>query len=453
MNASKNKAILIIIMLAIFVLTWVAFVGVDLGDFQITGMLDSKASDKGIRLGLDLQGGVSITYVAEIPEGTSNEDKVAGMDSAVEILRRRLTANGLTEATLNKVGEHAIHVEIPGVENPDDIVAVLGTTAELTFRDADGNVLLQGNTVESATARYGSLGENKGSESYVELVFKEEFRSIFTDATKAAAALASEGKNYIAVYLDEEMVSNPFVDAKFASTGIEGDSCVVSFGGEGNQSSAAKEFAALVNSGRLPFKLTYDSDVNPEASMEIIGPQLGADALDTSLLAGLIGLILVALLMILYYRLPGLISVIALIGYVALVALIMTLFRVNLSLPGIAGCLLGIGMAVDANVIIFERMKEELRAGKTIKSAVNGGYKNALSSIIDSNITTLIAAVVLWWQGTGSIQGFAITLFISVMVSMFTALIVTRWLFNGLLGFNLKSLALFGVKERGASNA
>ncbi len=436
---SKSRGVLVAVILAIFLLSWLAIYGLELGDFTIYGAADRN----GIRQGLDLVGGSAITFEAEIPSGTSGEDQTAGMDAAVEMLRKRLDAAGYQNATISRTGEVRIHVEIPNETDPERAIQLLGSTAELTFRDSDGNILLHGSDVQSAVVKTGKLDQNSATQTYVELTFKPEAREAFKNATREAAG-KPDGNNFIALYLDENMVQAPEVGSEYASTGIDSDSCVVTFGRTENNL-AAKEFADLVNIGKLPFKLN-------QVELDQIGPSLGAQALDTSLLAALIGFILVALFMIVFYRLPGLLSVLALCGYASIVALIMANFHINLTLPGIAGVILGVGMAVDANVIIFERIKEELNSGKTVKSAINSGYSRALTAIIDSNITTIIAAVVLWWQGTGSVQSFAITLFISVLVSMFTAVLVSRWIFGAVMQFNIKNLWLFGVKERGNQN-
>ncbi len=419
-------------------LVLVAFTGADLGFVYI------PSAEQGVKLGLDLVGGSTILFEAEIPEGTSGQDVNDGMEGVVQTIRARLGGAGYTEANINRVGDRQVRVEIPNVRDPEAAVALVGTTGELSFRDADGNILLRGDSVQSATVEYGATGDStsavRTSDYHVVLTFKPDARAIFTEATKKAAARASEGKNYIAIFMDEDVQSTPYVDAKYASTGIDSDSCIVTLGANENQTQAeaAKQFADLINGGRLPFKLV-------QKQLSAVGAQLGAQSLSTSLLAGIIGLILVILFMIFMYRIPGALASIALIFYVGLVALILAIAGVNLSLPGIAGIILGIGMAVDANVIIFERMKEELRSGKTIRSSVTAGYARALTAIIDSNVTTLIAAGVLWWQGTGPIRGFAVTLFIGVVVSMFTVLVVTRILLNSILGLKVKSLKAFGV--------
>ncbi len=201
----------------------------------------------------DSLNGPLLAFQAEVPEGTSTQDRKDGFDASVDLLRQRLEAKGLSEASVLIDEDGVLKIRFPEGVELDELTDYLLATAELTFRDADGNVVLTGSAVESAMAKYGSLGSGGASQVYVELVFKEEFRSIFTDATKKAAALAAEGKNYIAIYLDEEMVSSPYVDAIYAATGITGDSCIVSFGSENDEALTARDFADLINIGRLPF--------------------------------------------------------------------------------------------------------------------------------------------------------------------------------------------------------
>lgn len=236
--------------------------------------------------------------------------------------------------------------------------------------------------------------------------------------------------NYIAIVLDNQVISSPRV-----SSTIDDDSCVI----EGNfTEDSARQLANLIGSGALPFSLK-------QVELRAVGPQLGANALSSSLKAALIGIVLVAIFMILVYKLPGFISVIALGFYIVIEAIVLGLLKVNLSLPGIAGIILSIGMAVDANVVIFERIKEEIRNGKTVKSAIDSGFKRAFTAILDSNVTTLIAAGVLFLFGSGTIVGFATTLGLGVIISMFTALTVTHFLLNRMVDFKIKNPKVYGV--------
>ena len=256
-----------------------------------------------------------------------------------------------------------------------------------------------------------------GSEHHVVLEFTSEGQKLFAQATAAAAARISEGKNFIDIELDGVNISHASVQET-----INNPTCTIS--GGFTQEDAIK-LAGLIDSGNLPVELE-------EIDLRHVGATLGSDALSSSLLAGAIGIALVMLFMILVYRLPGFVSALALVCYMAIFAILVIAFRVNLSLPGIAGIILTIGMAVDANVIIYERIKEELNDGKTVRSAVKNGFKGATSAIVDSNVTTIIAAVVLVVLGSGAVYGFGITLLIGTLVSMFTALVVTRVLLTTL---------------------
>ena len=248
-----------------------------------------------------------------------------------------------------------------------------------------------------------------------------------------AVAARTDGTNVMAIVMDDQVISAPSVSSK-----IDSDSCVIS--GSFTRDSAT-ELANLINAGQIPFSLK-------QVELRSVGPQLGADAMSSSLKAGMIGLILVMLFMIIMYRVPGVVSCFALCFYMVIEALLFSLIRVNLSLPGIAGIILSIGMAVDANVIIFERIKEEMAAGKTVKSAIDSGFKRAFTAILDSNITTLIACGVLFFLGTGTIVGFATTLGIGVIVSMFTALTITHFLLNRMVDFHIRNPKAYGLRER-----
>ena len=264
--------------------------------------------------------------------------------------------------------------------------------------------------------------------------FTSEGQKKFAEATGNIAA-RTDGTNIMAIVMDNQVISSPSVSSQ-----IDSDSCVIS--GSFTRDSAS-ELADLINAGQIPFSLK-------QVELRSVGPQLGADAMRTSLIAGAIGIVLVMLFMLIVYRIPGLVASIALCFYMVIEALIFSLVRVNLSLPGIAGIILSIGMAVDANVIIFERVKEELKNGKTVKSAIDSGFKRAFTAILDSNITTLIACAVLFFLGTGTIVGFATTLGIGVIVSMFTALTVTHFLLNRMVDFRIRNPKAYGLRDREA---
>lgn len=428
----KSIISFIAVLLVIVILCLTAAFGLNLGPVSIPSVLDEE---NGIRRGLDLVGGSSITFEAVLPDGYQSENLSSDMASVQAMMTKRLDALGYTEATVTLSGDKRIVIEIPAINDPEEAVKVLGATAQLTFEDADGNVILTGSDIVKAQAGYGQLSQTSlGSEHYVEVTFAEDAVEKWTEATKKAAN-AESGKNIISIRLDDSVLSEPGVGSEYAETGITGDTCVISGSFDAD---SAKLLAEQINIGQLPFTLN-------QVQMSAVGPQLGEKALSTSLIAGGIGVLLVMMFMILMYKLPGLVAAIALCFYIALEAVVLTLAHVNLSLPGIAGIILSIGMAVDANVIIFERIKEELKNGKTIRSSIDSGFSRAFTAIFDSNITTLIAAVVLYFFGSGTVVGFAMTLGIGVVISMFTALTVTHFLLNRLVDFKIRNPKLYGA--------
>ena len=406
-------------------------------------------TENGIRLGLDLVGGSRIVYEAQTPEGYNLADLPGDMQTAQAMIRQRLTSQGFTEATVALAGDNRISVEIPQITNPEEAVQTLGSTAQLLLMDMDGYTayaeayqadptvdaakfaLLTGTDVDGASAEYGQTSETSMQQHYVQLKFTSEGRTKFADATAAVSA-RTDGYNQILIVMDGQIISAPNVSER-----IDSETCVIT--GSFDQASA-QQLAGLIDAGQLPFNLK-------QVELRSVGPQLGADAMRTSLIAGAIGILLVCLFMLIVYRVPGLVACMALGFYIVIEMLVFSLVRVNLSLPGIAGIILSIGMAVDANVVIFERIKEELRAGKTVKSAIDSGFKRAFTAILDSNVTTLIAAAVLFFLGTGTIVGFATTLGIGVIISMFTALTVTHFLLNRMVDFRVRSPKAYGLND------
>lgn len=417
---------LILTLLCITLVVLVALFGIR--GTALSGVFEEDTISKG----LDLVGGSSITFKA-IPEEGTDVNMDEAVEKAINIMRKRLDGMNQNEATVSKVGTDSIRIEIPGVTNPEDAVKTLGSTAKLVFQDSDGNVVVEGKDVKSAQAIYGQLNQNSvGSEWYVSLEFNEAARASFADATERMAAKKADGTNYIAIKLDEETISRPSVEQR-----IDDTNCVIS--GSFDEA-GAKELATLISSGQLPVAFE-------EKELRSVGASLGSDALRSSLVAGLIGVILVMVYMILLYRLPGFVSCLALVAYTAIFGVVLAATKITLSLPGIAGIILTVGMAVDSNVVIYERIKEELRTGKTLRASVQSGFNRAFTAILDANVTTLIASVVLWNFGTGSVQGFAKTLFIGVVISLFTALVVTRVLLNAFVAFKV-SPKLFGAAKK-----
>ncbi|MBQ3427518.1 MAG: protein translocase subunit SecD [Clostridia bacterium] len=322
-------------------------------------------------------------------------------------------------------------------EQTDEAVALLSQVAKLTFRDADGNVVLEGTDVKSAKSQYGQPTQNANSQYYVQVEFTAEGAKKFADATATAAAKASPN-NIIQIVMDETIVSAPRVSEK-----IDSDSCVISGSFTAEE---ASRLANQINSGNLPFEMK-------KISQSTVGAELGSDALPTSQKAAAIGIVLVMLFMIWRYRVPGLVADLSLLIYTGLICLAMGVFHVNLSLSGIAGIVLSIGMAVDADCIIFERIKEELVLGKSIRAAVDSGFSKAFSAILDSNVTTIISCVVLYMSGIGTVTGFATTLGIGVILSMFTAILITKFLLKNLVNTGIENRNLFYNAKKAVGGA
>ena len=416
----KSIITLVIVVLVIACLVYTALCGI--------GTVVQPTKD-GVVLGLDLVGGSEITYEAVIPEGTSAEAVETGMEAAKTMLQQRLDSLGYTEASAYLSGSNRIVVEIPAVDDPEEAVQRLGTTAVVNFVDADGKVWLTGADIEDATFEYSAVDATGIATNHVRLELTSEGTAKLSEASVAVLG-RTDGNSYLAIEMDGEQISAPRVNEALNTSSV-----IISLG-ENSTSEYAKYLADIISAGALPFNLTT-------AKVQTIGASLGEKSLSTSLLAGMIGLLLVMLFMIVVYRFMGLISCIALVCYSALFAVAISVFHVNLSLPGIAGIILTIGMAVDANVIIFERIKEELKQGKTLRFAIDAGYKRAFWAIFDANITTMIAGGVLLWQGTGTILGFATTLLIGVVLSMIVMLVLTRLLLKTAVGLKITNLKLY----------
>ena len=372
-----------------------------------------------IKLGLDLAGGVSITYQA-VDENPTDEQ----MSDTIYKLQQRVQ-NYSTEAEVYREGGNRINIDIPGVSDANAILEELGKPGSLIFMDEGGNTILTGDQVSSAKA--GIIEGKTGAKEYiVSLTFTDEGSKAFADATAA-----NIGKR-IAIIYDNMIYSNPTVQQAITGgqaqiTGME-------------SYETAEQLASTIRIGSLSLELQ-------ELRSNVVGAKLGQEAISTSLKAAAIGFAIVAVFMIAVYLIPGLASVIALCLYVGLVLILLKAFEVTLTLPGIAGIILSIGMAVDANVIIFTRIKEEIGLGKTVKSAIKTGFAKALSAIIDGNVTTLIAAVVLFWRGSGTVKGFASTLAIGIVLSMFTALFVTKGALYALYALGFQNAKLYGTKK------
>lgn len=379
-----------------------------------------------IELGLDLRGGVYVEYSAKAPEG-SDADFETLLQGTMSVIQNRLTDAGYAESTVQKIGNDGIRVEIPtATEGAQDEVAarnavlnLIGETAKLEFRDSQGNVIMDGSMVQTAVGGYDS----QTADYVISFTLNSEGARIFADAT------ANMIGQTLAIYLDDTELIAPTVQ-----TAITEGRGVISHMGSIER---AQTVAAQIQSGALPMELT-------QQKVDTVSATLGPDALSSSVLAAIIGILIVMAIMIVRYRLNGVVASWALCIYIiVLFMLIAAIPGIQLTLPGLAGIVLGIGMAVDANVIIFERFNEEVRAGRALRQAVRAGFKNALSAIVDANVTTLIASVVLLVYGTGSIQGFAKTLLLSVITSMFTAVVVTRFLMKGIVNLGVQNVKMF----------
>lgn len=379
-------------------------------------------------LGLDLQGGVHVVYTAE----ATDKAKVTpdAMKATINKLERRINALGVSEPIIQQLGNDRIIVELAGVKDPDKAVEMLGKTAKLEFKTADGKVVLTGADLSNAEEVTGQTGE-----AYVDLTFNSEGAKKFADITTMLVTNypnPTDPNRKLGMYLDDKLLQNPTVQS--AITGgkaqIEGYKDI----------NEAANIAINLKSGALPLNLKQEQT-------SIVDATLGKDYLEKSKIAAIIGIIAIFLFMIFYYRVPGIIACFAIIIYCLIVLALFVGMKVTLTLPGIAGFIISIGVAVDANVIIFERLKEELNAGKSLRPAIASSFKRAFTTIFDSNITTLIATAILFWLGTGPIKGFALTLAIGIVVSMFTAITLTRWVMMLVAESKLVSnLKLYGAK-------
>lgn len=355
---------------------------------------------RNIDLGLDLQGGVHVVLEAQDTEEVKVDKQK--MDQLLATIERRVNGFGVSEPVVQKEGERRIVVELAGIEDPESAVDSIVKTAYLEFVGPDGEVIVTGADLKNAV-------ENilPNDEAVVNLEFTPEGTEKFAEATKRFV------NQQIAIFLDGQLLQAPVVDEPI----YDGKAIIRGY----SSFEEAHEIAVLLRSGALPVKV----DV---VEKRTVGPTLGQDSLDRSIKAGIIGLALIVAFMVLYYRVPGFIANIALLIYAIIVLGLFNVFDVVLTLPGIAGFILSLGIAVDANIIIFERIKEELKNGKSLRSAIDAGFKRAFMAVMDANVTTLIAAVVLYYLGASMIRGFALTLSIGILSSMFTAITLTRWM-------------------------
>lgn len=436
---SKTKGVLQILLVVVLIaaFSYVALAGIGSAH---------KGSAKNIRLGLDLKGGVSVTYQAKKADPTDQEmsDTIYKMQKRVEDFS--------TEASVYKEGANRINIDIPGVSNAAEILDKLGRAGSLQFvmysklKDKDGNanpnegdevvfdekdVEMDGSMIDTATATTQQSSTTGASENVVNVKFTGKGAKKFSKIT------GKHVKEQMAIVYDNKLVSAPVIQSQ-----ISDGNCVISGGNDFKDFANVESLASTLRIGALPLELENIHD-------NVVGATLGSEALKSSLIAGAIGLVLVIIFMIAMYRIQGVAASIALLFYVTAELLILNGLNVTLTLPGIAGIILSIGMAVDANCIIFTRVREELATGKTVSSSIKIGFSKALSAIIDGNITTLIAAFVLFLKGSGTVKGFATTLAIGIILSMFTAIVVTRLLLDAFAALGGTNLKLYGIqKER-----
>lgn len=411
MKKKKSMFMFLACVLVVGILAYSGFKGFTIGGYRF------KPFTETINKGLDLQGGIS---VLEEVQGGKVDEKT--LDRAIELISMRVNKMGVSETLVAKEGNNRIRIEIPGMFDSKEVLDTVAKSGELTFVGPDKVTILTGKDVKDANAYAG-----EDNQPTIGLELNETGKKKFAEATQKFLGQP------ITIFMDAEELTSPTVQAVIS----DGKAVIT---GSKDLAEATRQ-AQIIKSGALPVTLKA-------VSVKTVGATLGANALPLSLKAGGVGILVILIFMMLYYRAPGMIADISLILYVVLVLGTFSAINATLTLAGIAGFLLTVGMAVDANVLIFERIKEELRTGKSIKSSVDAGFHRALSSILDSNITTIIAALVLYTIGTGAVKGFALTLMIGITISVFTALTSTKFLLKLAVEMGLLSkTSHFGVKR------
>ncbi|WP_234119408.1 protein translocase subunit SecD [Clostridium hydrogenum] len=409
----KSTILLVLSVLIIAALSCVGAFGLNVGDYRV------KSFGELIKKGLDLQGGVSVV------EQIQGKATASDLEKTIELINMRINKLGVSETSVSREGNNKIRIDVPGMFDKDEVVNLIGKTGKLTFVGPDKKVILTGSDVSKATPGL----DQQTQKPIIDLTLKSAGAKKFATATQKFMG------QVITINMDDQQLTAPTVDSVITN----GDAQITGF----STLEDAKSKAEIINSGALPVKLKV-------VQSNVVGASLGATALPDSILAGEVALGIIFIFMIIVYRVPGLMADIALVLFTYLVLLVFVEIGVTLTLSGIAGLLLTIGMAVDANVLIFERFKEELKLGKSVKSAFDAGFHRAMSSIIDSNVTTIISGCVLYTLGSGTVKGFALTLVTGVIVSMFTAIIVTKHLLSWAINIGMISKAShFGVSLRG----
>lgn len=403
----RKKGILKILLVLVIsaLLAYIAYFGFNVQNKQL---IDTNTGINNMRMGLDIKGGVRLVYSPEGVQATTEDLK-----KAVRVIRKRLDSRGLNEATATvdelNTSNQMIVVEIPGEDDPQKASEYIGKTAKLQFVTEDGQLVMEGNDIVSAKHAYEQTSDIGGYGHVVNLTITSDAQQRFYEAT------ANNIGRTIMIMLDDEVVSAPVVN-----TAINSTTAVITMG-QGASAQEAQELADLISSGALPFTLK-------QVNQEFIGPSIGHSAFDITLKAGVLAFVLIILFMIFVYRLPGFVSAVSLSTYTIILIILHQVFNITITLPGIAGIILSIAMAVDANVMIYERLKEELKAGKTLKTSIDLGFNKAFTAIRDSNITTIISAIILGAFGTGPIKGFAFALGMGVFLSLATSIWLTKFL-------------------------
>ncbi|MDY0256923.1 protein translocase subunit SecD [Gudongella oleilytica] len=419
---TRSISIVAAIIITVIFASYIGMNGLVLGDKTIRSAKDS------IELGLDLAGGVYV--VLEANTEATGDELAQMMEETKAIIGKRVDGLGVSEPNIAIEGENRIRVELAGVQAPDQAIDLIGKTALLEFKTPAGDTVITGKNVINSQVLF-QPNEYGVNEPVVSLELNEEGRQSFFEATSVLAAKTETLDKIIYIVLDGEIISNPMVlepiiDGKPVITGMY-------------TLDEANDLSNLIRAGALPVEMV-------ELQTSVIGPTLGLEAFEKSILAGGIVIAVIFAFMLLVYRVPGFVASLALTIYVLLVVGAMILIGAKLTLPGIAGLVLSIGMAVDANILIFERIREEILVGKTVRVSIDAGFKRALRSILDSNITTLIAGAVLYFYGTGPIKGFGVTLTIGIVASMITAVFFTKYVLRLMAVITGgKNLKLYGV--------
>lgn len=425
---AKKTMIFILILLLIGGFTFIALNGIEIGNVKI-----KKAKDS-VDLGLDLAGGVYV--VLEADTDAKGEELHQLMEQTKTIITKRVDGLGVAEPNIVIEGDKRIRIELAGIDNPQEAIDLIGKTAQLQFIDSKGEVVVSGKNVVGSQVQYHNNEMGK-QEVVVSLEFDKEGKELFAKKTGELINNEKIEDRVIFIVLDDQVISYPSL--RHISEGGEAitDGKAVITGNFTLET--ASNLSNLINAGALPAEMI-------EQTTSVIGPTLGLEAYEKSIKAGGIALLIIFAFMIVVYKVPGFISSLSLIIYTLIVIYTMAALGVKLTLPGIAGLILSVGMAVDANVLIFERIREELRVGKTIRTSIDAGFKRALTSVMDSNITTLIAGLVLYYFGVGPIKGFGVTLIIGIVASIITSVFITKFLLKLFVDMtNAKNEKLYGA--------